>query len=56
MMDIRAGVIALALLAVVAAYFSIRAAVKTMQTARKLSFYSLRKRHNITAWRMFFLA
>lgn len=56
MMDIRAGVIALALLAVVAAYFSIRAAVKTMQTARKLSFYSLRKRHNITAWRLFFLA
>ncbi len=55
-MDIRAGVIAFALFAVVAAYFSIRAAIKTMQTARKLSFYSLRKRQNATAWRLFFLA
>ncbi|MBE0683771.1 MAG: hypothetical protein IH589_17840 [Anaerolineales bacterium] len=55
-MDIRAGILALALLALAAAYFSFRAAIKTMQTARKLSFYSLRKRHNITAWRLFFVS
>ncbi|HNN14483.1 MAG TPA: hypothetical protein PKL78_13050 [Anaerolineales bacterium] len=53
-MDIHSGVIVVTLFAVVGAYFSIRAAVKNMQTARKLSFYSLRKRHNANAWRFLF--
>lgn len=53
-MDIRAGVIVIALFAVIGAYLSIRAAIRNMQTARKLSFYSLRKRHNATAWRFLF--
>ena len=53
-MDIRAGIIVIALFAVVGAYFSIRTAVKNMQTARKLSFYSLRRRYNASAWRFLF--
>lgn len=55
-MDIRAGVVVLALFAVLAALLSFRGAIKNMQTARKLSFYSLRKRHNATAWRLVLLA
>ena len=54
-MDIRAGIIAVALFAVLAAYFSAQAAVKNYQTARKVSFYSLRKRYNVNALRLFFL-
>jgi hypothetical protein len=55
-MDIHAGVIVLALFAVIGAYFAIRAAIAMMQTARKMSFYSLRRQHNARAWRLFFLS
>ena len=55
-MDIHAGVIVIAIFAVVWAYFAIRAAITVMQTARKLSFYSLRRQHNVSAWRLFFFA
>ncbi|MBK9209637.1 MAG: hypothetical protein IPL71_15580 [Anaerolineales bacterium] len=55
-MDIHAGIIAASLLIVVAAFFVIRAAIRVMQTARKLSFYSLRRMHNANAWKLFFFA
>lgn len=51
-MDIHAGVVAMAVSAAIAAYLSIRSAIKTMQSARKLSFYSLRRRQNASAWRL----
>jgi len=54
-MDIRSFVWVLALFSLVGAYFAIRSAIKTMQAARKLSFYSLRKQQNAGAWRLFFL-
>jgi hypothetical protein len=55
-MDIHAGVVVIAIFSVVAAYFSIRAAISVMQSARKLSFYSLRRQHNASAWRLLFFA
>ncbi len=55
-MDIRAGVIVAAFLAVIAAIVAIRSAIKSMQTARRLSFYSLRKRYNNTAIQLFIFA
>jgi len=55
-MDIHAGVIALAVFAVIGSYYAIRAAISVMQSARKLSFYSLRRQHNASAWRLFFFA
>jgi hypothetical protein len=54
-MDIRSFVWVAAIFSVIGAYFAIRAAIKTMQTARKMSFYSLRRQQNIIAWRLFFL-
>lgn len=51
-MDIRSFVWALVLFSIVGAYFAIRAAIRTMQAARKLSFYSLRKQQNASAWRL----
>ncbi|HND47540.1 MAG TPA: hypothetical protein PLL95_03210, partial [Anaerolineales bacterium] len=55
-MDIRTGVFVLALFAAVGAFLSFRGAIRNMQAARKISFYSLRKRYNNTAWRLVFLA
>ena len=55
-MDIHAGVIVVAIFSVIGSYFAIRAAIAIMQTARKLSFYSLRRQHNASAWRLFFFA
>jgi type VI secretion system secreted protein VgrG len=55
-MDIHTGIIAASFLFVIAAYFAIRSAIRVMQTARKLSFYSLRRMHNANAWRLFFFA
>lgn len=55
-MDIRAGVVVLALFAIVGAFLSFRGAIRNMQVARKISFYSLRRRYNATAWRMVFFA
>jgi hypothetical protein len=55
-MDIHAGFIAASVLIIIASFFAIRAAIRVMQTARKLSFYSLRRMHNANAWRLFFFA
>ena len=55
-MDIRAGILVLALFAVIGAYLAIRAAIKSMQVARHLTFHSLRRRHNVHAWQLFFFA
>ena len=55
-MDIHAGIIAASLLLIVAAGFAIRGAIRIMQSARKLAFYSLRRMRNANAWRLFFLA
>jgi hypothetical protein len=55
-MDIHAGIIAASILIIIAAVFAIRAALRAMQSARKLSFYSLRRMRNANAWRLFFLA
>ena len=55
-MDIHAGIIAASVLIFVAAVLAIRAAIRVMQTARKLSLYSWRRLHNVNAWRLFFLA
>jgi type VI secretion system secreted protein VgrG len=55
-MDIHAGIIVLAIFSVIGAYFAIRAAISVMQTARKMSFYSLRRQHNASAWRLFFFS
>jgi hypothetical protein len=55
-MDIHAGIIAASILMIAAAVFAARGAVRVMQSARKLSFYSLRRMRNANAWRLFFLA
>jgi hypothetical protein len=56
LMDIHAGIVVLAIFAAIGAYSVLRAALRVRQTARKFSFYSLRRQHNAIAWRMFFLA
>ena len=55
-MDIRTGVIVLALFFIIGAFLSFRGAVRNMQVARKMSFYSLRKRHNNAAWQLVLFA
>lgn len=55
-MDIHAGVIVIVIFSVIGSYFAVRAALAIMQTARNLSFYSLRRQHNSGAWRLFFFA
>jgi type VI secretion system secreted protein VgrG len=52
-MDIRAGVITAAILAVVGAYFTLRAGIRTIQSARKLTFYRLRSERTGAGWRLF---
>lgn len=55
-MDIHAGVLAAAVLAVVGAFFSVRAGIRTIQSARKLTFYRLRSERTAAGWRLFALA
>jgi hypothetical protein len=55
-MDIRAGVIAAAILAAIGAIFSIRAGIRTIQSARQLTFYRLRGERMASGWRLFGLA
>jgi hypothetical protein len=54
-MDIHSGVIVLIIFSVIGSYFAIRAAIRAMQAARKISFYSLRRRQNASAIRFVFL-
>lgn len=55
-MDIRAGVIVLSIFAVFAAYSLIRASLRVVRTARRLSFYSLRRQQYMGALRLFVFA
>jgi hypothetical protein len=51
-MDIRAGIIASALLIVIGAFFSVRAGIRTIQFSRKMTFYRLRQARAASGWRM----
>src|SRR5574341_1550365 len=55
-MDIHAGIIAMALLAVLFAFFSVRGGLRTMQSARKMTFYRLRRAREAVGWRLIALA
>ncbi|MFN3491782.1 MAG: hypothetical protein ACK40V_06135, partial [Anaerolineales bacterium] len=55
-MDIRAGIIVIALFAVIGAFLAVRAGILNYQTARKISFYSLRKRYNRNSIYLFLFA
>jgi hypothetical protein len=51
-MDIHAGIIATAILLVFFGLVSIWGSIRTMQAARKLTFYRLRRQRNSGAWRL----
>ena len=51
-MDIRAGIITTIALAVMAAILLFRGGIRSIQSARKLTFYSLRRQHMSGGWRM----
>ncbi|HTP03282.1 MAG TPA: hypothetical protein VMJ64_18035 [Anaerolineales bacterium] len=55
-MDIRAGVIAMVILAIVFAFFSARSGLRAIQSARKMTFYRLRRQRETGGWRMLGLA
>ena len=55
-MDIKSGVIALVALAALFAVLSIRSALRTLQAARKMTFYRLRRQRETGAWRLLGLA
>lgn len=51
-MDIRAGIIAFALITFIGAYFSARAGIRAIQFSRKMTFYRLRRMRAAGGWRM----
>ena len=51
-MDIRAGIITTIILAVLFALFLLRAGIRSLQSARKLTFYRLRQQRTSRGWRM----
>jgi hypothetical protein len=51
-MDIRAGIITTIILAVLAALIFLRIGIRSIQSARKLTFYRLRKQRMSAGWRM----
>jgi hypothetical protein len=55
-MDIQAGVIALVILAVIIALLFTRSALRSLQSARKMTFYRLRRQRETGAWRLLGLA
>ncbi len=55
-MDIQSGAIALVLLAVLFAVLSVRSGLRTLQSARKMTFYRLRRQREAGGWRMLGLA
>lgn len=55
-MDIRAGIVVIALFTVIGAFLAIRSAILNYQAARKISFYSLRKRYNQNSIYLFLFA
>ncbi len=55
-MDIQSAAIALILIAVLFAVLSIRSGLRTLQSARKMTFYRLRRQREAGGWRMLGLA
>ena len=53
-MDIRAGIITTTLLAALATFFLFRGGIRTFRSGRKLNYYSLRRQHMATFWRLMF--
>jgi hypothetical protein len=53
-MDIRAGIFTTILLAVLAALIFFRGGIRSIQSARKLTFYRLRQQRMSSGWRMLF--
>ncbi len=51
-MDIKSGVIALVILAVIIAVFSARSGLRSIQSARKMTFYRLRRQRESGGWRL----
>lgn len=51
-MDIKSGVIALVVLAVIFALLSLRSGLRLIQTARKMTFYRLRRQRETGGWRL----
>lgn len=51
-MDIRAGIITTIVLAIIFALFMFRAGIRSIQSARKLTFYRLRRQRMSAGWRM----
>ncbi len=51
-MDIHAGIIAAIILAAAGALISVRSGIKTIQYARKLTFYKLRQQRTTSGWRL----
>ncbi len=55
-MDIQSGVIALVLLALLFAVITVRNGLRTIQSARKMTFYRLRRQREAGGWRLLGLA
>ncbi len=55
-MDLQSGVIALVLLAVAFAIIAILSGLRTIRSARKMTFYRLRRQRETTGWRLLGLA
>ncbi len=55
-MDIHAGIITLAIITIIAAYFVVRAGMRTIRSARALTYYRLRRERSAEGWRIVFLA
>jgi len=52
-MDIRAGIITAVILAILIGIISIRSGFRSILSARRLTFYRLRRQRNRTGWRLF---
>ena len=55
-MDIHSGIIAIVVMAALIAVLSLWRGVRTLQSARKMTFYRLRRQREAGGWRLFLLA
>ncbi len=55
-MDIHAGIITLAFITVVVAYFIVRAGMRRISSARGLTYYRFRRERSAEGWRIIFLS
>ncbi len=55
-MDVQSGVIAVVIIAAIFAFFSIRNGLRTIRSARKMTFYRLRRQREAAGWRLLGLA